>query len=171
MKVKYIYIIIIMFFVSVNIVKAEEKCWCKGTGDDMKCILAEKVDDAEYIESDSSLCSPKDKSDLFEPGHLGNTTCESLFSDSNGKPNSFYTIVQHGVNIIKFGAIILVVVLSIMEFFKAITSKDDVALKKAMTNTGLRLILGIAIFFLPTILNLLLKLFNIGGDSPLCGIH
>lgn len=72
---------------------------------------------------------------------------------------------------IKYIALILTVGLSILDFFKAVASEEDDAFKKAAKRLMRRVIVVIALFLLPVILEFILKLVHIQGinaDDPLC---
>lgn len=84
----------------------------------------------------------------------GDETCEGIFSAE------VLDFIQDIFNIIKIIAPILVMVLSSLDFIKAIAMQDKDAHKKAFTNLIKRLILAASLFFLPIIINLLLDLVN-----------
>ncbi len=77
--------------------------------------------------------------------------------------------LQIGFNVIKYLAVIILLVLCIIDFIKAITSQDKDLLKKAINTSVKRLIIAIIIFFLPTVIDFLLKLFGI--EDGTCGIR
>ena len=61
---------------------------------------------------------------------------------------------------------LLVIGLSSYDFIKSITGKDDKNIKKAFSTLLKRLALAVPLFFLPTILGLLLKM--LGTNSKIC---
>lgn len=99
-----------------------------------------------------------------------NDPCYSLLGnpeDNINKPPAYY--MNFVFNLIRYIAIIAFVVLTIVEFFKATTSGDQDALKKALQKTIKRLIIAVIIFFLPILINFVLELLGI-ISNPTCGI-
>lgn len=98
-------------------------------------------------------------------------TCESLLGDPDpDKPDAknypAYWI-QWGLNLIKYIAIVALLGLSTMDFFKALVADDKDAIKKASTTTVKRFVYTVIIFFLPILVEVLMKLFGLYGT---CGI-
>ena len=91
--------------------------------------------------------------------------CQAVFGDPKDS-NSIAFMLQEMFDLIKFLDVVLILGLTIVEFVKAIPAGED-ALKKAITVTGKRLIAGIIIFFVPTVLNFI---FDIAGFYGTCGI-
>lgn len=92
--------------------------------------------------------------------------CDAIFGDPN-KEGSFANYLQQIFNVFKYLAPSLVIVLSIIEFVKAIVSDDKDALMKATKKTGKRIILALLLFFIPGLINFL---FHILGWYGTCGI-
>lgn len=67
----------------------------------------------------------------------------------------------------KFIVPIIIIGFGLFDFIKAITAQSQDEIKKAMNKLVKRLIIGICIFVLPTVLDFLLKLADI--NSELCG--
>ena len=65
---------------------------------------------------------------------------------------------------------ILVVVLSSIDFLKVIVNSSDDDMGKAGKKLALRLIFAILLFFVPTLTNAILDLFGLTSDST-CGIQ
>lgn len=74
--------------------------------------------------------------------------------------------IQNVFDFCKIVIPLLIIGLSIFDFIKAITGKDEKDLKKAFNRLMKRLALAIVFFFLPVILNFLLEL--IGTNSDVC---
>ena len=72
------------------------------------------------------------------------------------------------LNIMKYGAVILVFALSTMDFIKATINQDKEQLKKSTTTAVKRLIAAIIIFFLPILINFILSLL---GAYNTCGLN
>jgi len=74
------------------------------------------------------------------------------------------------LNIIKVVGPILVILLSSIDFIRVIVKSDDEAMNGAIKKLAYRLILAALLFFLPTITNTILNIFNLQSDST-CGIE
>ena len=64
------------------------------------------------------------------------------------------------LNYIKVIGPILVVLLSAIDFVKAVFSSDDKAIKEAQSKLIIRLIAAIALFLVPTLIQVLLSFIN-----------
>ncbi len=95
--------------------------------------------------------------------------CETLLGLATD-PNAPAYWLNMAFQIIKYVAIVLLFVLTIVEFAKAIPSGKDDAIKKAAQNTIKRLIIAVLIFFLPELINFILELLGIVSDPSTCGI-
>lgn len=104
----------------------------------------------------------------LEPIGSDNINCNSIFV-KNGEYNSLYHVMQDAFTLIKFAAPILVIVLSSMDYIKAITSHDAEDLKKANVKFVKRLVIGVIIFLLPFLLDFLFEAFGL-FDLNTCGI-
>ena len=82
---------------------------------------------------------------------------------------SFGWLLQKILNYIKIAGPILVVLLSALDFIKAITSSEEDAFKKAQSRLVIRLVAALALFLVPTFVELLLGLIN-GITDPSCGL-
>lgn len=60
--------------------------------------------------------------------------------------------------LIKIVIPLVIIILGVVDLFKVITSNDEKAINKAMASVIQRLIAGIAIFFVPTVISLLFSL-------------
>ena len=85
----------------------------------------------------------------------------TIFVDCNGE----YTLLKEFLDdiflLIKIAAPVLVIVLSTIDYVKSIASANADALKKTNKKTVMRLIIGLFIFLLPYILELLFQLFGL----------
>ena len=82
------------------------------------------------------------------------TSCEGLLGEGLiNRINSYLNIIKIAVPIILIG-------FGIIEFTKAIFSENEDTMKKAQKQFIKRIAIAILIFFVPTILNLLLTLAN-----------
>jgi len=95
--------------------------------------------------------------------------CNSLLGnpDIQGQPAFYLQIV---FDVMKYVAIIIVIVFSILDFTGAVASQDNDILKKSVKKLMIRLILCVVIFVLPTILEFVFTLINVYSPST-CGIN
>ena len=106
-----------------------------------------------------------DKSSLDDLNKQYNS-CNQIIDMSEGK---FGWILQKLLNYIKIAGPILVVLLSAVDFIKAMASSDENVFKKAQSRLMIRLIAALALFLVPTLVQLLLGLIN-GISDPTCGL-
>jgi hypothetical protein len=84
-----------------------------------------------------------------------NIYCEKL--------EPFISIIKNGLlPILNIGIPVVLIVLGSIDFGKAVVSGDEKATKEAQSNFVKRIIYGVAIFFVPLLISLVLKLI---GDS------
>ena len=95
-------------------------------------------------------------------------SCASLLGDPSN-PKSVAWLVVTVLNYFRVIGPLLVIVLSGVDYIKAIVNSDDDAMKKTSNRLIRRLILAALLFLIPTIVELLLKIFNVVSD-PLCGM-
>ena len=93
--------------------------------------------------------------------------CESYLGPVKPGYPAYY--LQFVFNLMKYIAIILLFVLTIIEFGKATVSSNQDAMKKAIQNTVKRFIIAVIIFFLPMLIEFLLQLLGVYSAST-CGI-
>lgn len=110
-----------------------------------------------------------DPDDIFPDLGVGDPSCHTLFVGSDGNLNEFGEFVQGLFSLIKIATPLLVVVLSTIDYIKAIASSNGDDLKKANKRTIQRLIIGLIVFFLPFLLDLLFHMFGL-YDLSSCGI-
>ena len=95
---------------------------------------------------------------------------ESNCSGILGTPdNPKYTAywIQTGLTALKYAAIIALIVLSSVDYIKAIASQDSDALKKSNMTFVKRLVYCVIIFFTPTVIKFILSFVGAYGT---CGI-
>lgn len=110
-----------------------------------------------------------DGSDLgIDPTLPDITECEYLLGkpDDPGAPAYYIEMIFH---IIKYIALVLMIVLSVMDFTGAVAKQDKDALAKVLKKIMLRFILCIVLFLLPYFINLLLN-YLVERQTDLCGI-
>lgn len=90
-------------------------------------------------------------------------TCKDIFDfDTEG---SVGWILQTILNYIKVLGPIAVVLLSALDFINAILSSDEKAMKEAQSKLIIRLIAAVALFLIPTLVELLMNLINTASCS------
>lgn len=94
-----------------------------------------------------------------------NENCPA-FGDPNAEADPAYWI-QWILDLMKYVAIIALLVLIISDFLKALVENDKDALKKAGNKALKRFIYCVLLFFLPTIVSLIMTMFGAYGT---CGI-
>lgn len=95
----------------------------------------------------------------------GNSNCEQILGDD------LLDEIQKYINIIRIAVPILLFVLGTIDFAKAVFSNED-EMKKAQKAFMKRVIIAVAFFLIPTLLNLLLTIANSvwGWNSGLCSL-
>ncbi len=93
--------------------------------------------------------------------------CKDTFLGDPEDTKSVAWLIQHLLNYLKILAPMIVLVLSGIDFAKAIISGDDEVLQKCYKRLITRLILALALFFVPDIVKMLLEIFGLMGD-PIC---
>ena len=89
----------------------------------------------------------------------GNETCEGFLGSKTDKTAPAYYL-HFVLVLIRYLAIVLALVLSIIDFFKAIFSQDKDMLKKAAMTAVKRVVFAVIIFFVPIILEFILGLLG-----------
>lgn len=97
-------------------------------------------------------------------------TCGLLLGDPSVSTTPAYYL-SIAFNVIKYIAIILLIVLSVIDFISAIASQDNDIINKTVKKTITRVILCAVIFILPFLINFALKILNDYQENVgLCGI-
>lgn len=94
--------------------------------------------------------------------------CTSILGSRGTKGSPAYYL-DFAFNILKYAAIVMLLVFTILDFTKAVASSDNDSLKKALQKAIKRIIICVVIFFLPILINFVLELLGI-VDSATCGI-
>ena len=99
------------------------------------------------------------------------TACKGLFGNpeymEGGSDPAYYLTVAFSV--IRYVAIILLIVLTVIDFVSAIASQDNDIMNKAIKKLGKRFILCIVIFLLPSLIKFILQ-YIYDRSIDLCGI-
>ncbi len=94
-------------------------------------------------------------------------TCESILGDPEDD-TSFAYFLQEAFTIIQWAGPVLCVILSLVDFVKAVASQDKDAIQKAIKTSIKRFVFAVLLFFLPMLVNFLLG--DVLGWYGTCGI-
>lgn len=92
--------------------------------------------------------------------------CDALFGDPS-KAGDFAYYLQIALDIIKYAGIVLCIVLSVVDWFKALLGEDKELYKPLAKKMAARLFYAVALWFLPIVVENLLTLIDVYGT---CGI-
>ena len=76
------------------------------------------------------------------------------------KTSAIWQFVGYGLFALKILVPLIIIIFGIVDFAKAIASSDDKAIKKSSLSLFKRLIVGICIFFIPTIVKVVFDLID-----------
>lgn len=105
-----------------------------------------------------------------DPIGVGTAECKTIFKNSDGTFNAFGEFVQDIFTLLKFAAPVMVFAFSTVDYVKAISAQNADEIKKANGRFIKRLVAGIAVFFLPFILDFIFDIFGLYGLDT-CGIR
>ena len=125
----------------------------------IKLFEPQDINDSTDSEGDSKEDTNDKKGDVSFDGN----GCDSYLGNPGTKGQPAYYL-QFVFNLMKYAAIVLLFVMSGIEFGKAVFSNNQDAMKKAINNSVKRLIIAVIIFFLPILIEFLLKV--VGVYSP-----
>ncbi len=114
-----------------------------------------QVDCAKFNDDIAKMCNMNVKQGGY-CGSLGNKVVNWIFRI---------------IRIVRYGLPALLIILSILDFIKAIASENDDEMRKVTTRFAKRIIAAALIFIIPFILDFILKMFNIPGlnaENPFC---
>lgn len=95
------------------------------------------------------------------------TDCVGILGDP-GNEETVAWLLQQILNYIKILGPILVVILSSLDFAKAIIASDDENMKKAEKKLMIRLVLAVVLFLIPTLVNVMLSYLGFTAEGQLC---
>lgn len=95
--------------------------------------------------------------------------CSSYLGSVDNPDDPAYYL-KFAFNLIKYIAIIALLLLTIIDYVKAVSSSNSDAMKKANLAFIKRLIIAIIIFLLPILLGFLLDLLGVISTDPMCSI-
>ncbi len=96
-------------------------------------------------------------------------SCDTLFYDADGNETTLKLFFDDLFFLIRIVTPVLVIILTTIDYMKAIASSNADATKKANERTIKRLVVGLLIFFLPLLLEILFELFGLYNIGT-CGI-
>ena len=101
----------------------------------------------------------------YQDDFTGGDGCDGLLGDT-GDPNDPAYYVRLMLLVMRYAAVVLAVILSMIDFFKAIIAQDKEAVMKAAKTSGYRLAFAVIIFFLPIVIDFIMGL--LGDEFKLC---
>ena len=129
--------------------------WCKSV-----------MDNRSYNSSCLRRCSNLSE-DIYKltctKDDKGNCTDEN--TNNCNMSESIIAIIYNVLKWMKYIAPVLVIILSMIDFIKALASQDNDAMKKAQQKFVKRLISAVVLFLLPLIIDYVLRLFNLVDTS------
>lgn len=96
--------------------------------------------------------------------------CGTLLGSTKNK-DSFAWLVQEIFNIIKYAGPFLLLILSSIDFAKTIIQSDEESMHKAQKRLLIRIILVLALFFIPDLVMVIMGIFGLVSTDPTCGIE
>lgn len=121
-------------------------------------------DPSDTTTTDDDLLSSYNSSDYVS----GSANCNSILGDASDT-DSVAWLLQEILNYIKILGPILVIVLSGIDFAKAIVVSDEENMRKTQKKFIIRLLAAALLFLLPNLVTVLLEIFGI-TSSPLCNL-
>lgn len=100
-------------------------------------------------------------------GDKGADNCKSTILGSTKEEDSVAWLLQQILNYMRVLGPMIILVMSAIDFTKAIVTGDDETMQKCYKKLVKRLILAILLFFVPTLVTVLLEVFGFTGD-PIC---
>lgn len=127
-------------------------------------LIADNTDKTTKTDKDENKTDKSDNNNDVQ--YDQELECEGLLGDPNNEDSVAWFIVKI-LNYLRLLGPLMVLVLSSLDFAKAILTSDDESLKKAQSNLITRLILAALLFVLPTLIEVILDIFGI-TSSDIC---
>lgn len=134
----------------------------------------EELSKLDYSDNDISKMLESVDAELksysnFNYQNAGKLECAGLLgSVTNPDEPAYY--ISMSFNIIKYLATIFLIVFTIVDYIKAVVSKDDEELSKTNAKFVKRFIFAIIIFVLPSLIIMVLEWGGLINDPSICGI-
>lgn len=100
--------------------------------------------------------------------NLINIMADSIMCDPNGGLLSIFTFIGNIITFIKIAIPIILILMGSIDLTKAVIASKDDEIKKAQGILMKRAIVGVVIFFIPSIVTLLMNLVNQGDSDKRC---
>lgn len=132
--------------------------------------FTDRVSGGVLYKLDDPINSTKDLDDWMKDYNQEQecSGANSILGDPDDE-NSVAWLLQQALNYIKIIGPMLVIILSSLDFAKVIIKSDDEAMNKAQKKLGIRLLLAASLFFIPTLIKVVLDIFGITAN-PTCGL-
>ncbi len=155
--------------------KEKVSMYCNSSYDEELCEKAKADLDAVVQASQDSGKSQSGLEEDYKEFYtnvdipFGEANCDTLLGriDDSNAP-AYY--LNFAFNLIKYIAIVALVVLTIIDYVKAAVASNPDDIKKVNIKTIKRAIILVIIFFLPMIINFILDILGIVSTDPTCGI-
>lgn len=108
------------------------------------------------IDNHTLIAAKKSNNVQYDP----DLKCKGLLGDPVNDPDSVAWLLVKILNYLKLLGPLIVLILSSLDFAKAILTSDDESMKKAQSNLITRLLLAAALFVLPVLIEVLLDVFG-----------
>ncbi len=118
--------------------------------------------------SNDSNSNTSDSNDNFPNHDWGDpdVDCEYIFGDFTD-PETFGYMLRQIFKFIQIVGPLLVIILTVLDLVKAVTSGDKDALTKVLKKTAKRMIYAVLLFIFPAILDKVLRWTNVYGTCPI----
>ena len=126
----------------------------------------------KVVESNQDLNLNYDSSKSYNKNSnitISEASCDSLLGSVDNPDEPAYYL-ELAFTIIKYVAIIILIVFSMKDFAMAIIKKDEEAVKNATAISVKRFVYCVIIFVLPILVKFILNWSHIVSTNPLCGI-
>lgn len=120
--------------------------------------MNERIEASQSEDSSTTTPGSTPTAPLYE-------SCPIFVDAYDGQPTDLYNTLQELFTMIKIATPALVVILSTIDYLGAIAKSDDNEIKKATNRTIRRVIIGLLIFFLPFLLDIIFDVFDLTDVS------
>lgn len=100
--------------------------------------------------------------------NLVNVLAESILCDPNNGLLSVFGVIGNVISFIKIAVPIILILMGSIDLTKAVMASKDDEIKKAQSTLLKRAIVGVVIFFIPTLVTLIMNLINQNNQDARC---